>query len=44
MRLIKHPAIISGWHRNELGKVELIVDKSSTQVQQSLTYPAAPKS
>ncbi|MEH1819403.1 MAG: tetratricopeptide repeat protein [Nostoc sp.] len=29
MRLIKHPAIILGWHRNKLGKVELIVDKSS---------------
>jgi filamentous hemagglutinin family protein len=34
----------TGWHRNELGKIELVADKSSTQVQPSLTCAAVPKS
>jgi filamentous hemagglutinin family protein len=34
----------TSWHRNALGKVELVADKSSAQVQQALTCAAVPKS
>jgi filamentous hemagglutinin family protein len=34
----------TGWHRNAQGKIELVADKSSGQVQQSLTCAAIPKS
>jgi filamentous hemagglutinin family protein len=34
----------TSWHRNAQGKVELIADKSSNQIQQKLTCAAVPKS
>ncbi|MEA5572717.1 S-layer family protein [Calothrix sp. UHCC 0171] len=34
----------TSWHRNAQGKIELIADKSPTQVQQTLTCAAIPKS
>ncbi|AFZ56317.1 S-layer family protein [Anabaena cylindrica FACHB-243] len=34
----------TSWHRNTIGKIELIADKSPIQVQQSLTCAAVPKS
>jgi filamentous hemagglutinin family protein len=34
----------TSWHRNAEGKIELIADKSSTQVQQQLTCAAIPES
>ncbi len=34
----------TSWHRNAQGKVELVADKSSTQVQQALTCAAIPQS
>jgi filamentous hemagglutinin family protein len=34
----------TGWHRNAQGKIELVADKSSNQVQLSLTCTAVPKS
>ncbi|MGM3307455.1 two-partner secretion domain-containing protein [Anabaena sp. WFMT] len=34
----------TSWHRNAIGKIELIADKSPIQVQQSLTCAAVPKS
>ncbi|MEH2408344.1 MAG: S-layer family protein [Nostoc sp.] len=34
----------TSWHRNAQGKVELVADKSSTQVQSSLSCAAVPKS
>jgi filamentous hemagglutinin family protein len=34
----------TSWHRNAQGKIELVADKSSTQVQQALTCAAVPKS
>ncbi|MBD2341179.1 S-layer family protein [Calothrix sp. FACHB-156] len=33
----------TGWRRNAQGKIELVVDNSSTQVQTSLTCAAVPK-
>jgi large exoprotein involved in heme utilization and adhesion len=33
----------TGWHRNAQGKVELVTDKSSAQVQQQLSCAAVPK-
>jgi filamentous hemagglutinin family protein len=32
----------TGWHRNAQGKIELVADKSSTQIQPSLTCAALP--
>ncbi|BAZ36789.1 hypothetical protein NIES4101_27090 (plasmid) [Calothrix sp. NIES-4101] len=34
----------TSWHRNAQGKIELVADKPSTQVQQALTCAAVPKS
>jgi filamentous hemagglutinin family protein len=34
----------TSWYRNAQGKIELVADKSSTQVQPSLTCTAVPKS
>ncbi|MEH2036630.1 S-layer family protein [Nostoc sp.] len=34
----------TSWHRNAQGEIELIADKSSTQVQQTLSCAAVPKS
>ena len=34
----------TSWHRNAQGKIELVADKSSAQVQQPLTCAALPKS
>jgi filamentous hemagglutinin family protein len=34
----------TSWHRNAQGKIELVADKSSAQVQQPLTCAAVPKS
>jgi len=34
----------TSWHRNPQGKIELVADKSSTQVQPALTCAAVPKS
>ncbi|MGM3307450.1 two-partner secretion domain-containing protein [Anabaena sp. WFMT] len=34
----------TSWHRNAIGKIELIADPSPIQVQQSLTCAAVPKS
>ncbi|MEH1828819.1 MAG: hypothetical protein V7L22_26410 [Nostoc sp.] len=34
----------TSWHRNAEGKIELVENKSSNQVQQPLTCAALPKS
>jgi large exoprotein involved in heme utilization and adhesion len=34
----------TGWYRNAQGKIELVANKSSTQVQLQLTCAAVPKS
>jgi filamentous hemagglutinin family protein len=34
----------TGWHRNQEGKIELVADKSSTDIQQVLECAAIPKS
>jgi filamentous hemagglutinin family protein len=34
----------TSWHRNNLGKIELVADKSSNQMQRTLTCAAIPKS
>jgi filamentous hemagglutinin family protein len=34
----------TSWHRNAQGKIELVADKSSTQVQQPLTCAGVPRS
>ncbi|MBR8835593.1 MAG: S-layer family protein [Stigonema ocellatum SAG 48.90 = DSM 106950] len=33
----------TSWHRNELGKIELVADKSPTYLQQPLTCAAVTK-
>ncbi|MGM3307452.1 two-partner secretion domain-containing protein [Anabaena sp. WFMT] len=40
----KSPISATSWHRNAIGKIELIADQSPIQVQQSLTCAAVPKS
>jgi large exoprotein involved in heme utilization and adhesion len=34
----------TSWHRNTQGKIELVADKSSNQMQRTLTCAAIPKS